>query len=787
MSRAYGWNAKLLIAEESTYGTLSSGPYTQVPFASSAIDSEQGLISSNVLGLGRDPTTPFQDVINVEGDLAVPVDLRNIGIWLKAVFGVPETTNENGVYTHTFESGKTTLPSYSLELGLAEVPEFIRFLGARANSIAFNFARSGEAQATVSLMAQSETASETSVSDAPEVKNYTRFSQFQGFIKSGGETLANVTSASVTYSNNLEKIETIRSDGKVEAIDLGVASLSGSIAVRYGDNALMDKARAGVPVDLELGYPNSQTGNTYKVECQHSPYSIIENINLGVEIKTDLLELILSDLDGNVIDDRTLAYSLAVAIRSGIAKYMNVETEEIGCIAKQIRVNGTNKKGFAIELFDKNASGYCSSNDIIKNLNIIFKYAQNILKCDCAQSCNKCILQNDTKYNYRYLDRKLALEFLTDEWIAKNTLPQDMKIFGDGTLVASASIESLIEDTPNLQKLYLIIPENMENEDFSNSPIYRLVNRYNALNTQIILCVNEKTLGDDVKKTISLLSNLSNVSVKAIPEKLNDKIMAIVWDGFKYYSYASFDENVRQLNQYWGSNINTSILSGYIDINGLKFNDVKLETVENISYDKMFNISSEVNGPGYGFGNRLLSILASSLDKGISSPIVKIEYKDRYLKNPLASGLFYSFIKELKVRYEKLWNCASITLETAETTETNKQYPTMFYHDWDDVDARNEVLTALFDKIGLKFQLKEKNKKYLEHNRIMTIELENGEKINLILDQGFSYWRCLAYCYAENIFPFDADIDEQVAKIGQWLPNVSGDTYPTRIFYTKSK
>lgn len=534
-------------------------------------------------------------------------------------------------------------------------------------------------------------------------------------------------------------------------------------------------------------YPNSQTGNTYKVECQHLPYSIIENINLGVEIKTDLLELILSDLDGNVIDDRTLAYSLAVAIRSGIAKYMNVETEEIGCIAKQIRVNGTNKKGFAIELFDKNASGYCSSNDIIKNLNIIFKYAQNILKCDCAQSCNKCILQNDTKYNYRYLDRKLALEFLTDEWIAKNTLPQDMKIFGDGTLVASASIESLIEDTPNLQKLYLIIPENMENEDFSNSPIYRLVNRYNALNTQIILCVNEKTLGDDVKKTISLLSNLSNVSVKAIPEKLNDKIMAIVWDGFKYYSYASFDENVRQLNQYWGSNINTSILSGYIDINGLKFNDVKLETVENISYDKMFNISSEVNGPGYGFGNRLLSILASSLDKGISSPIVKIEYKDRYLKNPLASGLFYSFIKELKVRYEKLWNCASITLETAETTETNKQYPTMFYHDWDDVDARNEVLTALFDKIGLKFQLKEKNKKYLEHNRIMTIELENGEKINLILDQGFSYWRCLAYCYAENIFPFDADIDEQVAKIGQWLPNVSGDTYPTRIFYTKSK
>lgn len=259
MSRAYGWNAKLLIAEESTYGTLSDDTYTQVPFASSTIDSEQGLIASNVLGLGRDPTTPFQDVINVGGELAVPVDLRNIGIWLKAIFGTPTTTEDGGVYTHTFESGKVSLPSYTLEVGLPEVPEFIRFLGVKADSIAFNFARSGEAQATIALLAQGETASTTTVSAQPNVQPYTRFSQFQGFIKSDGQALANVTAASLTYANNLEKIETIRNDGKVEAIDLGVASLSGNIAVRYGDNTLMDKARAGTPVDLELGYQVSAT------------------------------------------------------------------------------------------------------------------------------------------------------------------------------------------------------------------------------------------------------------------------------------------------------------------------------------------------------------------------------------------------------------------------------------------------------------------------------------------------------------------------------------------------
>ena len=216
-------------------------------------------MSSNVLGLGRDPTQPFQDVINVDGDIVAPIDMRNIGVWLKAVFGAPKTTEADGVYTHGFESGKTSIPSYSLEVGLPEVPQYIRFAGVRANSVAFNFQRSGEAHATLNLMAQSESGETSTIDTNPKLFSYTRVSQFQGYVKSGGEFLANVTSASVTYSNNLEKIETIRNDGKVEAIDLGVASLSGSVYARYADNVLLDKARSGTPVDLELGYQLSDS------------------------------------------------------------------------------------------------------------------------------------------------------------------------------------------------------------------------------------------------------------------------------------------------------------------------------------------------------------------------------------------------------------------------------------------------------------------------------------------------------------------------------------------------
>ena len=289
MSRAYGWNAQLLIAEESEYGVMPDTGYRKIPFISSSLDSEQNLLSSNVLGLGRDPTQPFQDVINVDGDMAVPVDVRNIGIWLKAIFGEPTTTEADGVYTHAFESGKIAIPSYSLEVGLPEVPQFIRFLGVRANSIAFNVQRSGEAQVTLNLMAQCEKGSTTAIDAVPDVYKYTRVSQFQGYIKSGGEFLANITAASATYSNNLEKIETIRNDGLVEAIDLGVASLSGSISARYGDNILLDKAREGTPVDVELGYQLTDTMKLV-IECHEvylpKPKRSIDGPN-GIECSYD--------------------------------------------------------------------------------------------------------------------------------------------------------------------------------------------------------------------------------------------------------------------------------------------------------------------------------------------------------------------------------------------------------------------------------------------------------------------------------------------------------------------
>ena len=58
----------------------------------------------------------------------------------------------------------------------------------------------------------------------------------------------------MTYSNNLEKIETIRDDGLIEGADPTIAALTGRIDVRFADTTLIDLAAGGTPVDLEFAY-----------------------------------------------------------------------------------------------------------------------------------------------------------------------------------------------------------------------------------------------------------------------------------------------------------------------------------------------------------------------------------------------------------------------------------------------------------------------------------------------------------------------------------------------------
>lgn len=259
MARAYGANTKLSGALETEYGTPpAQGVYLQLPFVSMTYGSEQGLLPSDLLGQGRDPLQPSRDVIRVDGDLVAPVDLRYFGYYLKCLFGAPVTTEgvggDAGKFTHVFKSGAAAVPSMAMELGFPEVPAFFTKVGTVFDAMQIPFARSGNANATFTLIGQGETKASASAVGEVNSLPITRFSQFQGYVKKGATLLGNLTAASLGYSNKCERVETIRPDGKIEGADPAGATLTGNITVRFADTVLIDAATDGTPISLEFGY-----------------------------------------------------------------------------------------------------------------------------------------------------------------------------------------------------------------------------------------------------------------------------------------------------------------------------------------------------------------------------------------------------------------------------------------------------------------------------------------------------------------------------------------------------
>lgn len=259
MPRAQGARAQMALAFETAYGTPpAAGKYWRMPFASSGLGADQPLVNSELLGYGRDPLPPVLDAITADGDISVPIDLRFWGIWLKGAFGNPTTTGTTpGPYTHTFQSGAWTLPSMAIEIGNPEVPSYRMNKGVMVNSLSWSMARSGNVSATAALIAQGEVPATATGAGALKEMALKRFSAFNGSIKRGSNVLANVVSGSVTYSNNLDRVETIRPDGMIDGADPSVASLTGDVVVRFADTALLDQALDGSPISLTFGYEAS--------------------------------------------------------------------------------------------------------------------------------------------------------------------------------------------------------------------------------------------------------------------------------------------------------------------------------------------------------------------------------------------------------------------------------------------------------------------------------------------------------------------------------------------------
>ena len=255
MPRAIGANCRLLTFPESTYGTAPGGNWRRMPFLSCDLGAEQPLLDADVIGVGsnRDPAAPFMDTVTVAGQAVVPVDLINIGHWLRLLLGAPVTTGTTN-FIHTFGSGAASLPSNAMEIGYPDVPSFDVCTGVRADTLEMDFTPTGAATATFGLLGQGSARTGTTSGGTPTSAADTAFNKAQGSITRSSVALAQVTGARLSYANGMESVRTIRADRRVEGVDPGIARCTGQITVRFENTTLLAQAQAGTSAEFALAF-----------------------------------------------------------------------------------------------------------------------------------------------------------------------------------------------------------------------------------------------------------------------------------------------------------------------------------------------------------------------------------------------------------------------------------------------------------------------------------------------------------------------------------------------------
>ena len=230
---------------------------------------------------------------------------------------VSGATLSGGGYTHTFTSAAATLPSFTCEVGHANVPAYFLHTGCVLNTMAFDLQRTGAPKATLGIMAQGETRFNATQGGTPTTRVYKPFSQLGGTIKRNGVSLGNVTGVKFTYSNGMEKVPNIRPDYLIDAIDPSQVSITGSIDARFADTLLIDDAINQNAVELEFAYrfPGLEGNNFSLVWTLHEVFLSRPKIPIsgpgGVQ----------TSFNWRAVMDESLGKSATVILKNDVAAY----------------------------------------------------------------------------------------------------------------------------------------------------------------------------------------------------------------------------------------------------------------------------------------------------------------------------------------------------------------------------------------------------------------------------------------------------------------------------------
>jgi hypothetical protein len=548
----------------------------------------------------------------------------------------------------------------------------------------------------------------------------------------------------------------------------------------------------------------AQGGETKICAGSDNPFSIQTALHFGGEATTDVLELVLRGLDGQPLHDRQIAYSIAVALRNAVASYLGIEEGELGCDTKEIRADG--KLTHAVIVFDKNASGYASS--MAPHLAEVLRWARNhVLQCSegCESACHHCLLSFDTRYRLEDLDRRSALEFLSDRWLDELNLQEKDAHFGVGKSFAEYQTlpEALTREfgQADATELWIYLGGQHDDWDLAGSSLRKWLHRWTLEGKRIRLLVPAliaPVLTPVERFTLQVLKSYGNVTVSvgdapACPTAAS-VVATVIRDPGAAKFWALLAPEAATPDAAWGQSTGAPWVWGYATVGSegpaLELNDAPVASGG--AATQRLDIASELDGPVDGFGGRLLQKIWQALPEGKlpgKAAIREISYRDRYLNAPLPAMLLLELISALKGRCldDDRWALERVHIVTSPVDASGPYGPPLRANqNWPSTDARNEAVAAAFAYCGMDCALDCLERRETGHARSLVISLEDGAEVSLWFDQGFGYWATPRDFRLDRAgltsFPFSGEAAKQGEALASPKLSVVGQTYPTHIF-----
>ncbi|WP_298444456.1 DEAD/DEAH box helicase [uncultured Ferrimonas sp.] len=532
--------------------------------------------------------------------------------------------------------------------------------------------------------------------------------------------------------------------------------------------------------------------------CEGHP-TLMDKIHLGAHTKTDVFELTLKHpLRNEYISESPEGYiiatTLAVALRSALAEQLGISTSELGYAVRPAIVADAGA-ALVIQIFDviSGGAGFASSaSQRVEDL--LIKMTRNLECGSCETACGDCLLQSDTRREYDLLDRSVAKQWLSNDFINFIALPEELQLLTGGTYQPT-SVAQTVRQWVNkgAQELTLVLSDEVNDWDllhpyFKNDLITYIVKDEVKVNL-IVPNVDFDT------ETQAELFSLQAIGVRLTSLDDNvDRSHGIVAQALVKGDITSIAvKNIENLTP--GS---TWLNAGGLVVESNQCSLLSISEKQIEAYPKLdqpnygeWEITEQLNGSLMGFGERFWMHLFKNGDNELVSmlandEVTEVFYSDRYQQSPASMLLVSQVISAL---CDVLPNCPSIKIVTFFNEKDRSGF--LLHQDWQfDEDHRDVYGNWLKYKTKAEPELTVMNlRSDIPHRRLLKLTLRSGSQLNLKLDQGMGYWRLFDPTSRFNTikFGFELDVAQQLAllqKLEQQIEVVNSEAWSTDISFS---